>query len=100
MASLENLDNRIRKAEERNIRVEKDKLWELSYTRRLILILFAYLAIGYYLRAIQVPKPWLNAIVPAFAFMLSTLTLPFIKKFWQLYFFENKCDSINLKITQ
>lgn len=35
---------------------------------------------------INIPKPWLNAIVPSFAFMLSTLTLPFIKKLWLRYF--------------
>jgi len=79
---LEGLEERIRKIEGRNARVEADKAWETSYTRRALLILFTYLAIGFYLQAIEVPYPWLNAIVPAFAFMLSTLTLPFFKKAW------------------
>ena len=76
------LDERIRKIEERNSRVESDKAWETSYTRRGLLVLFTYLAIGFYMQAIAVPYPWLNAIVPAVAFMLSTLTLPFFKKVW------------------
>ena len=45
-------------------------------------MVFTYLAIGVYLRAINVSQPWLNAIVPAIAFMLSTLTLPYIKYLW------------------
>ena len=67
---------------ERNKRVEADKAWETSYTRRILLTSFTYLAIGIYLWVIKIPDPWLNAIVPAVAFMLSTLTLPFIKKRW------------------
>lgn len=66
----------------RNQRVEGDKAWETSWTRRILLMLFTYLAIGVYLWVIGVAYPWLNAIVPAVAFMLSTLTLPFFKKKW------------------
>jgi hypothetical protein len=84
-----NLEKRIEKIEERNRKVELDKSWEVSITRRGILILFTYLAIGFYLSAIEIKDPWLNAIVPAFAFMLSTLTLPFFKKFWSKYIYKN-----------
>jgi hypothetical protein len=79
---MEILEQKIQKIEERNERVELDKAWETSWTRRLLLILFTYLAIGVYMWAINVPKPWLNAAVPAVAFMLSTLTIPFFKKVW------------------
>lgn len=82
MATLEQLEKEIEKLKARNVRVEKDKEWETSYTRRCLLVLFTYLAIGIYLYIINVPDPWLNAIVPAFAFMLSTLTLPFFRKIW------------------
>jgi hypothetical protein len=82
MATLEELQKEIEEIKQRNIRVEKDKEWETSYTRRGLLILFTYLAIGIYLYVINIPNPWLNAIVPAFAFMLSTLTLPFFRKMW------------------
>ena len=67
---------------ERNKRVELDKAWETSYTRRGLLTIFTYLAIGIYLQVINIERPWLNAIVPAVAFMLSTLTLPFFKRLW------------------
>lgn len=76
---LKVLEEKIKRIEERNKKVELDKAWEVSYTRRFLLLLFTYLTIGFYLQAIKIPQPWLNAIVPAIAFMLSTLTLPFFK---------------------
>lgn len=79
---MEDLEQKIKKIEERNQRVETDKAWETSWTRRALLIIFTYLAIGAYMRAIAIPQPWLNAVVPAVAFMLSTLTMPFFKKLW------------------
>ena len=82
----ESIEKKIRIIEERNKKVESDKNWETSYTRRLLLALFTYLAIGFYLKAIRIPKPWLNAIVPAIAFMLSTLTMPLFKKLWLEHF--------------
>ncbi len=88
MVSLRDLEKRIKKIEERNKIVELNKAWETSYTRRILLLLFTYLAIGFYLQAINISQPWLNAIVPAFAFMLSTLSLPFFKKIWLKYIYK------------
>lgn len=79
---MENLEERIEKIEVRNRRVEADKEWERSWTRRGLLAAFTYLAIALYLRAIDISWPWLNAVVPAVAFMLSTLTMPFFKRIW------------------
>ena len=79
---MENLEQRVQKIEDRNRGVEIDKAWETSWTRRFLLTLFTYLAIGVYMWAIDISRPWLNAVVPAIAFMLSTLTMPFLKKIW------------------
>ncbi|MFA6410346.1 MAG: hypothetical protein WCW26_02105 [Candidatus Buchananbacteria bacterium] len=79
---MENLEQRIQKIEERNNKVQIDKAWETSWTRKILLAVFSYLAIGVYLWAIDLPRPWINAIVPAVAFMIQTLTLPFFKKLW------------------
>lgn len=79
---MENLEQKIQMIEERNRRVEVEKAWETSWTRRVLLMLFTYLAIGAYMWAIDLPRSWLNAVVPAVAFMLSTLTMPFFKKIW------------------
>ena len=82
MNNHEILEKRIENIEKRNERVEADKVWETSWTRRILLIGFTYLAIGIYLWVIDVSRPWLNAIVPAVAFMLSTLTLSYFKRLW------------------
>jgi hypothetical protein len=79
---METIEQKIQKIEERNQRVEADKAWETSWTRRALLTLFTYLAISVYMWAIDITKPWLNAVVPAVAFTLSTLTMPFFKKIW------------------
>lgn len=88
MDSKLNLEDRISKIESRNNKVEADKAWEISFTRKLLLIIFTYLAIGLYLNAINVAEPWLNAIVPAVGFLLSTLTLPFFKNLWIKYIYK------------
>lgn len=85
---LKNLEERVEKIEERNKRVEFDKAWETSFSRRILLMIFTYVAIGLYLRAIGVSNPWLNAIVPSIGFLLSTLTLPFFKNLWIKYFYK------------
>lgn len=82
MTNLKELKSEIEKLKLRNKKVEADKSWELSYTRRILILIFTYLAIGIYFSAINISNPWLNAIVPAVAFVLSTLTLPFFKKMW------------------
>ena len=76
------LKKEVGEIKKRNKLVEVDKAWETSWTRRILLTIFTYLAIGVYLQVINIPKPWLNAIVPAVAFMLSTLTLPWFKRLW------------------
>lgn len=79
---MDNLEQRIRAIEGRNRSVEIDKAWEVSWTRRILLVVLTYLAIGIYMWAIDLPRPWLNAIVPAVAFVISTLGAPFFKSIW------------------
>lgn len=88
MTSIKELENRIQQLENRNKKVEGTKSWEISFSRKVVLIVFTYLAIGIYMYAVNLPDPWLNAIVPAFAFMLSTLTLPFFRKIWMKYLYK------------
>jgi hypothetical protein len=80
---MNSLEERVDKIEQRNNKVETDKAWEGSWTRKLVLIMFTYLAVSLYLNVIHVSNPWVNAIVPSLGFLLSTLTLPFIKTWWK-----------------
>lgn len=67
---------------ERNKRVEADKAWETSKTRRLVIAIATYFIVVLFLYLINAPLPWLNALVPTLGFIISTLTLPFIKRWW------------------
>lgn len=89
MADIEKLQKDIEEIKQRNKLVERNKAWETSFTRRFILIIFTYLAIALYLNVIGVNNPWINAIVPALGFLLSTLTLPFFKNLWEKYVYKN-----------
>lgn len=72
----------IEKIKERNRRVEADKAWETSKTRRLIIAFFTYGTVAIFLKIINGPNPWVNAFIPAIGFLLSTLTLSFFKEIW------------------
>lgn len=89
MPDINNLETRIKKIEERNKTVDLNKTWEISRTRRLLIIIFTYLAIALYLKFIVGINPWINAIVPSTGFLLSTLTLPWFKNMWVKYIYKN-----------
>ncbi len=82
MASIEELERRISEVEERNTKVELDKQWETSWVRRILLLVFTYLAIFLYFLVIGLERPYIHAVVPTLGFLLSTLSLPFFKKIW------------------
>lgn len=84
----DSLEKRIEKIEERNARVEIDKAWETSLARKVLIVIFTYASIGFYFQYLGIENAWLNAIVPAVAFLISTLTMPFFKKIWTKYFYK------------
>lgn len=83
MSAIEQVERRVISIEERNQRVELDKAWETSLTRRLLILIGTYAILGLYLWAIEIPRPWLNAIVPAVGFALSTLALHPVRRLWE-----------------
>ncbi len=72
----------LKKVEERNARVEADKAWETSKTRRIIIAIFIYLFGVLFLAFTNVQNPFQNALIPSLAYLLSTLTFPFFKEWW------------------
>jgi hypothetical protein len=79
---MDSLEERVQKIEARNRSVELDKAWETSAARRMLVVVFTYVVIGILLSIIKVDHPWLSAIVPALAFTLSTLSMPYFKQVW------------------
>jgi hypothetical protein len=67
---------------ERNSRVELDKAWETSYTRRGIIALITYGVASFFMMRIGVGDPLLNALVPTGGYLLSTLSLSVVKTWW------------------
>ena len=66
----------------RNARVEMDKAWETSKTRRAVIAAITYLIAAGFMYRIGVADPLLNALVPTGGYILSTLSLPFFKEWW------------------
>lgn len=85
-----NIEKEIIEIKKRNKKVEADKAWETCLTRKILILLFTYLALGLYMNVIGVFRPWLNAIIPSVGFLLSTLTLPYIKNFWLKYIYKKQ----------
>ena len=67
---------------ERNKRVEADKAWELSWTRRIFIAVVTYIFAALWLLAISDTKPFLKALIPTAGYVLSTITLPPLKRWW------------------
>lgn len=74
----------IENIKERNKRVELDKKWETSWTRRLCIMVLTYIVVVLYSITIKhTSSIWLSSIVPVIGFTLSTLSLKFIRKIWE-----------------
>ena len=76
------IEKRLNTIEQRNNKVELDKAWETSWSRKIIIAVLTYATIVLFFYIAQLPKPFINSIVPTTGFMLSTLSLPFFKKLW------------------
>ncbi len=68
--------------QERNRRVELDKAWETSLFRRSLIVLFTYGVAFLFMWSAHLEKPWLGALVPSLGYLMSTLSLPPIKRWW------------------
>ena len=82
MDKYSEIKKRIEKIEARNLKVEKEKQWETSLTRKISIAIITYLILASYFGFILNVNPWINAIVPTTGFLLSTLSFSLIKKIW------------------
>lgn len=76
-------EQRLSAIEARNKRVELEKAWETSWTRRLTIGVMTYIVVALYLMAIGNERPFINALVPPIGFVLSTLLLKRVRELWQ-----------------
>jgi len=82
MRDIKKLEQEIENIKERNRRVERDKDWETSWTRRTSIAITTYILIAIFLVIVKVEKPLLAAIIPSVAYLISTATLGVLKNWW------------------
>ncbi|MEM3116468.1 MAG: hypothetical protein QXD63_00855 [Candidatus Pacearchaeota archaeon] len=82
---MNNIEKRLEAIEQRNKKAELDKAWETSWPRKIIIAILTYITIVLFFFVAQLPKPFINSIVPTAGFVLSTLSLPFFKRLWIRY---------------
>lgn len=79
----DDIEKRLSAIEERNKRVELDKAWETSWTRRLVISSLTYTVVVIYLFVINNNAPFINGAVPVVGFILSTLVVRRVEEIWQ-----------------
>ena len=79
---MEDINKRLTQIEERNKRVEMEKAWETSKTRSVSIVVITYILATVVMYIIDVPKPYLNSVIPTLGYFLSVQSLPWIKKIW------------------
>ena len=79
-----NIEKEINNIKERNKRVEKDKAWETSWTRRICIMILTYLVVIAYSYIIKkYDNILLSSLVPVIGFTLSTLSLKYVRNIWE-----------------
>ena len=79
-----NLEKEIKNIQERNKKVELDKAWETSWTRKICIMILTYIVViiySYFIR--EYNNIFLSSLVPVIGFALSTLSLKLVRKIWE-----------------
>ena len=81
---MENLEKEIENIKNRNKRVELDKAWETSFTRKICIMILTYIVVVIYSYIIKkLDNIFLSSLVPVIGFFFSTLSLNIIRKIWE-----------------
>jgi hypothetical protein len=76
------IEEELRLIRERNGRVEADKAWETSLFRILAIAGITYVIASVVMWLIGSTNFYLNALVPVVGYLLSTQSLPAVKRWW------------------
>ena len=78
------LEKEIKEIKERNKRVETDKAWETSWTRKICIMILTYIVVIIYSYLIRhYDNIFLSSLVPVIGFTLSTLSLKLVRNMWE-----------------
>lgn len=84
----DSLEERISQIEARNRRVEASKAWEGSFLRKSVVALSTYIVMVLVMSTMGVKDAFVSAIIPTLGFLLSTLSLSFVKDYWIKYIYK------------
>ena len=74
----------IESIKQRNKRVELDKKWETSWTRRLCICVLTYCIVVIYSTLIKNNSSiYLSSLVPVIGFTISTFSLKIVRRVWE-----------------
>lgn len=79
---IQKLEKEIEALKERNRRVEAEKGWETSYFRTFSIAFVTYVVAVIVLYSIGIENYFVAALVPALGYILSTLSLPALRRWW------------------
>lgn len=78
------LNKEIEEIKKRNKRVELDKAWETSWTRKICICILTYIVVVAYSYIVKnYDNILLSSLVPVIGFTLSTLSLKYVRKIWE-----------------
>lgn len=79
-----NIEKEIEEIKSRNKRVELDKKWETSWTRKICIMVLTYVVVIIYSYIVRnYDNIFLSSLVPVIGFTLSTLSLKLVRNIWQ-----------------
>ena len=91
------IEQEINAIKERNKKVETDKAWETSWIRRICIAILTYFVVVLYSFIVtKFNNIWLSSIVPVIGFILSTLSLKFVRHIWEKKANNQRKDSNEL----
>lgn len=78
------LEQEIKNIKDRNKKVELDKKWKTSWTRKICICVLTYIVVIIYSYLVRnYDNIFLSSLVPVIGFTLSTLSLKFVRKVWE-----------------
>ena len=81
---MKKIEEEIREIKDRIKRVELDKKWETSLTRKICIAVLTYIVVVVYsYLTLKISNIWFSSLVPVFGFTLSTLSLKAVRMLWE-----------------
>ena len=82
------LEKSIKNIEKRNKKVEANKSWETSNFRKILVAIITYIFMITVMYLLWMDNVFINALIPTFGYILSTLWIDILKKVYVKKYFK------------